>query len=86
MKTDIVLPFLRSLLPSNWTDYEPQNWTLLHWWETQNITTFGNIYENARSLVFDQCDRAFCDFLSLEGDPDLAGIGVSFAAKYLKTP
>lgn len=78
-----VLPFLRSLVPSNWTPvdayYQPKRWELLRWWEeSRGNKTDVYIHKKAFEMVEGKCNRDFCDFLALEGDPDLVGVGVSF--------
>ncbi|KAG6355953.1 hypothetical protein INS49_015338 [Diaporthe citri] len=77
MRVDVVLPFLRSLDPSDWSGPEPQNWTLLQWWESQEHSDALQFIRHVRRLFSSRCHRAdYCKFLPLEGDPDLAGIGM----------
>lgn len=82
-----ILRFLRSLDPSYWTGKgRPEDWELLQWWDSQlQAESYGTIYDyisDASAFVQDQCDRqAVCNYIHLEGDPDLAGIGVSFNAR-----
>lgn len=90
MNLNFVLPFLRSLDNSSWTENlnVPEDWELLQWWHSQLHVDSGVVVFNktawdfidaAAAFVEDHCDRqTVCNYVPLEGDPDLAGIGVSF--------
>lgn len=67
--------FLRSLIPSNWTS--PTDGQLLVWSESWDDSMSSRIAHEMLDMVRSKCNRQVCDYLQLEGDPDLAGIGVS---------
>lgn len=73
--------FLRSLVPSNWTDNNPSDGELLVWLESWSNDTITEVFDTTYDTIASQCDREICPFLQLEGDPDLAGIGVSLDAQ-----
>lgn len=73
--------FLRSLVPSNWTDLNPTNGELLVWLESWDDNTKYGIF-NASFDELPNCHGEICPFLQLEGDPDLAGIGVSLHVQF----
>lgn len=75
--------FLRSLVPSNWTDGDPKDGELLVWIESWNESTLNGVIDNTVNEIYNKCDRAICPFLQLDGDPDIAGIGVSLDAHFL---
>lgn len=75
--------FLRSLVPLNWTDY-PSDGDLLLWFESWDLETDNEVFNKSLVMV-EQCGRGICEFLPLEGDPDLAGIGVSLDTNSLIT-
>lgn len=83
MDVDVILQFLRSLDPPYRPGKGPEGWELLQWWDSQleleSLDTIYYLVNNASDFVQYQCDRqTFCNNIQLEGDPDLAGIGVSF--------
>lgn len=74
--------FLRSLVPSNWTDTDPKDGELLIWIESWNESTQNGVIDKTVNAIYGNCDRQICPFLQLEGDPDIAGIGVSLDAHF----
>lgn len=73
----VTFNFLRSLVPSNYTDFELTDGELQLWYQSWDEDTRGDIYDKTADTAIDGCHREICQFLPLEGDPDLAGIGVS---------
>lgn len=73
----VTFNFLRSLVPSNWTDSEVTDGELQLWYQSWDEDTLGDIYDRTADTAIGRCNREICQFLPLEGDPDLAGIGVS---------
>lgn len=69
--------YLRALVPSNWTDHRLTDVELLLWYESWDNQTDSDIFYTTAYNVEYECERKVCEFLPLEGDPDLAGIGVS---------
>lgn len=76
--------FARSLVPADWPFSPPSPATLLIWaWSWQNATSPDHeITGKAWSFTY-TCAREVCEQLEVEGDPDLAGIGVSLASYIL---
>ena len=74
---NVVLDFLGSLVPSNWTS--PTDGDLLLWYldfwnyiHIDNIETFDRIVK----FALEDCGPKVCPNLDFSGDPDLSGIGV----------
>lgn len=74
--------FLRSLVPSNWTQFELTDGDLLLWYQSWNESIRDDILNATAATAVSGCKREMCGFLPLEGDPDLAGIGVSLDAQF----
>ncbi|KAG6358269.1 hypothetical protein INS49_014153 [Diaporthe citri] len=74
--------FLRSLVPLNWTQVELTDGDLLLWHQSWDESTRDDILNTAADTAVHGCKREMCGFLPLEGDPDLAGIGM-MASYYL---
>lgn len=78
------VPFARSLIPADWPDSPPSPATILIWaWSWQNTTSPENAITGAAWGMAPTCTRQVCAQLQVEGDPDLAGIGVSWAPLYI---
>lgn len=73
-----VLSLLRSVVPRNWIDNSPSDGQLLLWYENLTEQEYVDFINRTSDLVFYGCHREICPFIQLEGDPDLAGIGVSY--------
>ncbi|KAH8753566.1 hypothetical protein F5883DRAFT_191208 [Diaporthe sp. PMI_573] len=72
--------YLRSLIPSNWTS--PTDGQLLTWADSWDEKTSTRVVNESVNMVQYGCDQEICHYLQLEGDPDLAGIGM-MASYYL---
>lgn len=72
---DAIVNFLGSLVPDTWTD-EPTDAGLVLWYYSWDESTAEDILEMAKESVLESCGTAICPFLQIEGDPDLAGLGV----------
>lgn len=74
---DLVSNYLRSMIPSNWT--RPTDAELLAWYQQRSggLEQGGVAYTAMIDFVLDDCDHAICSRLEWQGDPDLAGVGVS---------
>lgn len=72
------VPFARSLVPAGWPDSPPSPATLLIWaWSWQNTTSPEHDITAKAWDMASNCTLQVCAQLKVEGDPDLAGIGVS---------
>lgn len=70
--------FARSLVPADWPESPPTQATLLIWaWSWLNETSPDNAITGQAWNFTYACTHEVCDQLKVEGDPDLAGIGVS---------
>lgn len=69
--------YLRSLVPRNWTT--PSDAALLLWYHQRTGgLAHGNVtYQAMIDFPTNQCRREICPYLKWQGDPDLAGVGVS---------
>lgn len=80
-----VVDLLRSLVPLNWTNATQENLLLWYdkWDEHYGDGSWNTAISEITDFVRDGCHGAICPYLQLEGDPDLAGIGVSDEAYFL---
>ena len=62
--------FLRSLVPSNWTDDDPRDGELLIWAESWNESTQNDVINTTVNAIRNRCGRQICPFLQLDGDPE----------------
>lgn len=69
---------LYSLLPPNWA--RPTKAELMVWQQSWDAYTREYVVNTTADMVEFDCDREICRYLPLEGDPDLAGLGVSTEA------
>lgn len=83
-----VVDFLRSLVPPDNTDsFHPTKGDLMVWLDNwgdysayygaKGNDIWENIVKETSDILWKDCHREICPYLHLEGDPDLAGIGVS---------
>ncbi|KAL2286342.1 hypothetical protein FJTKL_07116 [Diaporthe vaccinii] len=80
------VPFARSLLPADWPDSPPSPATLLIWaWRWQNTTSPENAITGTAWSMASTFTRQVCAQLKVEGDPDLAGIGMMFTYYLIAT-
>ncbi|KAK7709455.1 hypothetical protein SLS63_013228 [Diaporthe eres] len=80
------VPFARSLVPADWPDSPPSPATLLIWaWSWQNTTSPENAITGTAWSMAPTCIHQVCAQLKVEGDPDLAGIGMMFAYYLIAT-
>lgn len=75
---DATFNLLYSLLPPNWS--RPTETELMVWQDSWDQYTRDSILNTTANMVEFDCDREICRYLPLEGDPDLAGLGVSTEA------
>lgn len=69
-------------MPADWLDSPPTPATLLIWaWSWQNATSPENAITGKAWSMVPICTRQVCEQLEVEGDPDLAGIGVSLISR-----
>lgn len=69
--------YLRSMVPRNWTT--PSDADLLLWYHQRTGgLEYGNLTYNAMiDFPMSNCSKEICPYLKWQGDPDLAGVGVS---------
>lgn len=74
---DLAINYLRSMVPSNWT--EPTDMDLLMWYKarTDGLEVDGTVFQAMIDFPMESCGKELCYNLSWQGDPDLAGVGVS---------
>src|SRR5690242_20058177 len=78
---EVVLPAMRALVPSNWTD-PPTDTDLMAWnvevWTNDTVTDPGKILVIQRATEVPlraDCLPDLCPLLRWEGDPDVSGLG-----------
>lgn len=74
---ELAINYLRSMIPANWT--RPTDADLLTWYEerTGGLESGGVTMAAMVEFPLSTCGEELCHRLQWQGDPDLAGVGVS---------
>lgn len=74
---ELAVNYLRSMVPANWT--RPTDADLLTWYEerTAGLESGGVTMTAMIEFPLSTCGEELCHRLQWQGDPDLAGVGVS---------
>lgn len=75
---ELAINYLRSMVPSNWTT--PTDSDLLTWYQlrTGGLNRGNVTYKAMIDFPLTNCSQEICPYLRWQGDPDLAGVGVSY--------
>lgn len=74
---ELAVNYLRSMIPGNWT--QPNDAELLAWYleRTGGLEHDGVTMNAMINFTLTECGEELCHRLQWQGDPDLAGVGVS---------